>query len=137
MTKTDFSRAKCPICGVEIIFKINKNGVLYTFCRNSHHVKLGKYDSKEAIEAIEGGKAWHSGVMHLYPLNHQQHQEMKGRAENVQHGIERRTTNEEGTSNGNYRIIERRPTNDAGTGTNGGAGTDQKPAKRSVDIGFW
>lgn len=120
MTKTDFSRAKCPICGAETIFKINKNGVLYTFCRNSHHVKLGKYDSKEAIEAIEGGKAWHNGVMHLYPLNHVQHQEMKGTEKN-----------------GNNGIIERRPANDAGAGTNGGAGTDPKPAKRSVDIGFW
>lgn len=119
MTKTDFSRGKCPICGTETIFKINKNGVLYTFCRNSHHVKLGKYDSREAIESIEQGKAWHNGVMHLYPLNHVQHQEMKGTEEN-----------------GNNGITERRTTNDAGTGANGGAGTD-KPEKRSVDVGFW
>ena len=119
MTKEDFSRGKCPICGTETIFKVNKNGVLYTFCRNSHHVKLGKYDSKEAIEAIEGGKAWHNGLLHLYPLNHQQHQEMKG------------------AENGNNGTFERRATNDTGAGATNTATRPAEPAKRSFDIGFW
>ena len=127
MTKEDFSRGKCPICGTETIFKVNKNGVLYTFCRNSHHVKLGKYDSKEAIEAIEVGKAWHNGLLHLYPLNHQQHEQLKGQEDNVrrEQAIYDRHS------------IERRTTDDAGTGSNGGAGTDPKPAKRSFEIGFF
>lgn len=119
----DYARGKCPICGTDALFRINKNGILYTICRKNHRAQLDKFDSIDARASIDAGAPWHNGIIHIYPLNHQLNKpatEMKGQAEN-----------------GNNGIIERRATDDAGTGANGGAGTDTKPAKRGIDIGFF
>lgn len=69
----DYARGKCPICGCETLYRKNKNGILYTFCRNGHHAKLGRDDSKKATAMIAGCKNWNNGIVYLYPL------EMKGK----------------------------------------------------------
>lgn len=66
--KADFSRGKCPVCGLPVKFRQNKNGILYTYCDHGHHAKLGRLDSNEATEAINAGRPWNNGVIYLYPL---------------------------------------------------------------------
>ena len=66
--KTDFSRGKCPVCGMPVKFRQNKNGILYTYCDRGHHAKLGRADSNEATAAINAGQAWNNGILYMYPL---------------------------------------------------------------------
>ena len=82
--KSDFSRGKCPICGLPARFRQNKNGILYTYCDHGHHAKLGRLDSSEATEAINAGRPWNNGVIYLYPLE--------------QKGMNNGTTNTTGTN---------------------------------------
>lgn len=117
----DYARGKCPICGTDALFRINKNGILYTICRKNHRAQLDKFDSIDARASIDAGNPWHNGLIHIYPLNHQINKPTaeKGKEENA-------------------RIIERRADHDNGAGannTNGTASAD-KP-KRGLDIGFF
>lgn len=113
----DFTRGKCPICGQSTIFRLNKNGILYTYCINSHHAKLSQTDSKSARMAIEQGKAWNNGIVHLYPLTQQQHQDTKG------------------TENGT-NTFGRRATDDTGANTST-TNTSRAGTNRNLDIGFF
>ena len=116
----DYARGKCPICGTDALFRINKNGILYTICRKNHRAQLDKFDSIDARASIDAGTPWHNGLIHIYPLNHQIN----------------KPTETKGTEK-NAGIIERRTDHDngAGAGTTT-AGTD-KPVKRGLDIGFF
>lgn len=116
----DYARGKCPICGTDALFRINKNGILYTICRKNHRAQLDKFDSIDARASIDAGAPWHNGLIHIYPLNHQLNKPTeKGKEENA-------------------GIIERRPTDDnrAGAGTTNGTASADKP-KRGLDIGFF
>lgn len=117
----DYARGKCPICGTDALFRINKNGILYTICRKNHRAQLDKFDSIDARASIDAGAPWHNGLIHIYPLNHQLNKptETKGQTDNA-------------------RIIERRGTDDSRAGANNTNGTAiaDKP-KRGLDIGFF
>lgn len=116
----DYARGKCPICGTDALFRINKNGILYTICRKNHRAQLDKFDSIDARASIDAGAPWHNGLIHIYPLNHQIN----------------KPTETKGTTDA--RIIERRADHDngAGAGTTAGATSTDKP-KRGLDIGFF
>ena len=76
--KDDFARGKCPICGCDTMFRMNKNRILYTFCRNGHHAKLGRDDSIVATAKISGGQNWNNGIVYLYPLTKGKENEKTG-----------------------------------------------------------
>ena len=125
----DYARGKCPICGTDALFRINKNGILYTICRKNHRAQLDKFDSIDARASIDAGAPWHNGLIHIYPLNHQINKPTeKGQEDNVRreqaiydrHSIERRADNDNG----------------AGAGTKTGTASADKP-KRGLDIGFF
>lgn len=112
MCKEDFSRGKCPVCGQTTTYRTNKNGIIYTFCPNGHHAKLSKVDSWEAGKQLTAGKAWTNGVIHMYPLTQEQHQQaQKGEITHARNDDGRWNTNQTGTV-------------DSSTGTNAGNGFD-------------
>lgn len=73
--RNDFSRGKCPVCGCDVMFRQNKNRILYCYCRNGHHAKLNRDDSVVANAKIAAGQNWNNGIVYLYPI-------LKGKTEN-------------------------------------------------------
>ena len=68
----DFARMRCPICGTTTAARINKNGIIYTYCPNGHHARLSRDDSREATAALKAGKQWNNGIVYIYPEKQQQ-----------------------------------------------------------------
>ena len=70
--KEDAARMRCSVCGCETGARVNKNGIIYTYCHNSHHTRLSREDSRAAIAAINAGNKWTNGIIHIYPYERKQ-----------------------------------------------------------------
>ena len=122
--KDDFARGKCPVCGCETMFRQNKNRILYTYCRNSHHVKFGRDDSISAIAQIASGKNWNNGLIYLYPLEQKKVTNgMKGNENETNRTKEQQT----GTNGTNEH-----PTGTTGTSDRAGIFKSNIENKRSI-----
>jgi len=63
----DIGRMRCPVCGTPTGARVNKNGIIYLYCPNSHHVRLSREDSRAASAAIRAGTKWHNELIYIYP----------------------------------------------------------------------
>ena len=134
----DFARGKCPVCGCETVYRQNKNRILYTFCRNGHHAKLGREDSISANAKIAGGNNWNNGILYLYPLNRKE-KENDGRT------IEKQTTGTAaGTSTTSARAefipttsAKQQPVSGTAGGTVQATGTTNDRKDDSGDLAGW
>lgn len=142
----DYARGKCPVCGCETMYRLNKNRLLYTFCRNGHAAKLGREESIKATAQIAGGNKWNNGFVYLYPINEKQ--EKKGILTNDR--TEKSTTGTTGTNDtagtgARAEFVQQRGessgpaagTSCAANTTTGTTGTTDRKSSDDGDLSGW
>lgn len=139
----DYARGKCPICGCETMYRLNKNRLLYTFCRNGHAAKLGREESIKAIAQIACGNKWNNGFVYLYPINEKQ--EKKGILTNDSRENDTTRTTGTDTTSARAGFIQQRSENSgisSGTSsatntTTGTTGTNNGKSDDNGDLLGW
>ena len=51
----NFAKGPCPVCGETAEWRVNKNGIVYSYCPNNHLIKLGRKDSTAIKDALKAG----------------------------------------------------------------------------------
>lgn len=75
----NFAKGACPICGEMADWRINKNGIVYSYCPNSHLIKLGRKDSTAVKDAISAGnREYKTTKIYLKGINNDRTEQSTG-----------------------------------------------------------